>query len=66
MGMDITLSCAMCDRQKVVKLETDSDSTKGIIVQGNETLREVLETAGWISQNNGSNFDVYCSKKCAQ
>jgi hypothetical protein len=23
------------------------------------------ETIGWITQNNGKNFDIYCSKKCA-
>jgi hypothetical protein len=49
--------CSMCgaNNQRSVKTR-----------DGRINVAKVVEEAGWISQQNGSHFDIYCSKRCAK
>ena len=56
--MDLIIYCAMCGKAKDVAIKVRA-------VDAETTLRKVIDDAGWITQINGDNFDMYCSKKCA-
>lgn len=53
--MTLNFYCAMCgaDKQVTVKPERTIDVAK------------VIKASGWIAQQNGDNYDLYCSKRCA-
>lgn len=55
----IEISCAMCSKEKTIELKTE-DVDPGL------SLRRIIEEAGWSGQLNGHNFDIYCSKRCAE
>lgn len=54
--MKLEICCAMCGQEKQIKVE---------VVDGKIDAAKHISDSGWIVQQNGSNFDVYCSKKCA-
>jgi hypothetical protein len=58
MVLSLELSCAMCAETKDVKIKIDH-------LDGATPIKAVVESAGWITQQNGENFDIYCSKRCA-
>lgn len=55
--MKLQVHCSMCGKEKTVDVEPLRD---GIILAD-----QPIERSGWITQQNGDRFDVYCSKKCA-
>lgn len=57
--MEITECCAMCGKERLIKVTVSPDDEY-------MTVREFLESNGWIVQRNGSNVDIYCSKACAE
>lgn len=56
--MKLEISCAMCGKNKEIVLKCDD-------VDAGKSLRRIIEDAGWVGQQNGNNFDIYCSKRCA-
>ena len=59
--MKLIIVCATCGREKEITIPTESYSA------GEEGPREIIHRSGrWITQQNGKNFDVYCSKECAR
>ena len=58
MSIKFELSCAMCGKVK----EFDPPM---VWAKYNMPLKTVVESAKWIWQQNGPNFDIYCCKRCA-
>jgi hypothetical protein len=56
--MDLELYCSMCGKEKTIPVHVDAAS-------GKIDAAEAIRKAGWITQSNGENFDIYCSKQCA-
>lgn len=57
--MKIEINCAMCGKDKEINLKENE-------VDSNKSLKRIIEDeAGWITQQNDINFDIYCSKHCA-
>lgn len=56
--MKLELSCSMCGKEKEIVIQ------RGLIDQ-HGSLKDLIESEGWITQQNGSILDTYCSKKCA-
>lgn len=59
MSMTVELGCAMCGKPKEVMMDTS-------ILDANFTVAGIVKQSGWIWQQNDTNFDIYCSKKCAE
>jgi hypothetical protein len=57
--MELKLFCAQCSNMKTVDVDTDG-------LSGTTTVQDLIARNRWISQQNGSHLDIYCSKKCAQ
>lgn len=57
--LKIEISCAMCGKEKAIEVETE-ELDPGL------SLRRLIEDSEWIVQINGVNFDIYCSKRCAE
>ncbi len=57
--MKLNVFCAVCGRRGRHPLYT-------LQVTKDTTLGELLTARGWIHQQNGENFDIYCSEKCAK
>lgn len=59
--MELQIECVMCGKEKVIPLPLD-------IIDPHRSLKYLIEdmAPSWITQLNGNNFDVYCSKKCAE
>ena len=55
--MKLEIYCANCGKEKTIVVKPLRD---GVILAD-----QAIEKAGWLTQQNGDNFDVYCSKKCA-
>lgn len=53
------LTCATCGRERLFVPRQEQFSS-------NTTIGEVVNKVGWIGQQNGENFDTYCSKRCAE
>jgi hypothetical protein len=62
MMMKLRLSCGMCG--KYVEIEIPR------YIDGGTTLNELVQTMPkskrWITQQNGTAWDTYCSKTCAK
>lgn len=54
--MKLDFYCVMCGREKSLSVNAED---------GKIDAKKVIESAGWITQQNGPNFDIYCCKKCA-
>lgn len=63
--MKLHLYCAMCRNHKDVPIATGEYESGSIRASKSISLGKLIEQAGWIYQQNGRNFDVYCSKECA-
>jgi hypothetical protein len=57
--MTIEICCSMCGRYKSIPVNKEKTAM-------NTTLQAVVEDSGWIAQQNGNNFDIYCSNRCAK
>lgn len=57
--MRLEINCAMCGREKVILIENTVRAAK-------KSFASVIQNDDWIVQRNGENFDIYCSKKCAE
>lgn len=55
--IQIKIDCAMC--------MTSTNYVTCDIVDGKIDLKKCIERTGWITQQNGESFDIYCSKRCA-
>lgn len=64
--MKLTLHCAMCATVHVVPIATGEYEVGSIRASKSISLGKLIEQAGWIHQQNGKNFDTYCSKACAE
>lgn len=54
--MTLYFCCAMCGEDKEI----------GVTVKdGKIDAAKAIRASGWITQQNGENFDIYCSKRCA-
>jgi hypothetical protein len=58
-NVKFTAFCGMCGKE--TELEIDQEK-----VTGETTLSDIYKKLRWIVQQNGDNFDTYCSKKCAK
>ena len=56
--MKLEITCAMCGKEREIDIET-------FRLDPETSLRKVIEEYGWITQQNGEHFDIYCSKRCA-
>ncbi len=54
--MKLQIYCAMCGKDKTI----DIDPPRAAI-----DADHVIRASGWITQQNGEHFDIYCSMKCA-
>ena len=57
--MKLEIYCAMCGKERSIEIPLTRESTS-------RTLHGIVESKDWIVQLNGDNFDIYCSKKCAE
>ena len=55
--MELEISCAMCGKEKKIAIPTDEPIP---------SIEDVIVRAKWIVEHNGPNFDIYCSKRCAE
>jgi hypothetical protein len=57
--MMIQIECVMCGKEEEIPIPLDT-------VDPHKSLKNLIEERrGWVTQLNGHNFDVYCSKRCA-
>ncbi len=56
--MKIEVFCAQCGHSAEYDLDTKE-------IRFNTTIGGLLVDRKWIFQQNGENFDIYCSKECA-
>lgn len=54
--MRLEFYCSMCGKEKTVAVKPED---------GRVDAKRAVESIGWISQQNGEHFDIYCCKKCA-
>lgn len=59
--MKLKIHCAMCDEEK----DIDVTVRVGKGVFGTIDADAAIKASGWITEQNGKNFDIYCSKRCA-
>lgn len=57
--MRLEFYCSMCGKENAVTFET-----KG--TDGKIDFAKAIKPTGWITQNNGENFDIYCSLRCTE
>lgn len=60
--LKLTLMCAMCGNEREIEIVTDQ-------VKAKTRLCEMVQEAsndGWVFQQNGAHYDMYCSAKCSQ
>ncbi len=57
--MRIDIYCAMCGVGKTIDINLQK-------VKMETPAWKILKPARWVLQQNGDNFDMYCSKRCAQ
>jgi hypothetical protein len=57
--MKLEIYCSMCGKEKEIPIKSE-------VVGAEMTLQRVVAGTGWITQQNGQSFDIYCSKKCAE
>lgn len=56
--MELHVDCAMCGKNQVIRPVP--------LDRGEPNIRAVIEATGWRVEMNGQNFDIYCSRKCAE
>jgi hypothetical protein len=57
--MKFEFYCGQCGKNKEVILKRESTDPA-------LTVRQIIESQGWIVQLNYPYLDVYCSKRCAE
>lgn len=57
--LKLELTCAMCGGEKLIAVEVDRADDK-------IDTAKAVKAAGWRSERNGENFDIYCSARCAK
>ncbi len=62
--MRMTMYCAQCGREKSFDISTIDEN--GSYRVARTTLEQIVLSEQWYPQTNGVNFDIYCSKKCAE
>lgn len=60
--MKLEICCACCGKEKTIVVKPLHDD---IMRRSAILVDQAIEKAGWLTQQNGDNFDVYCSEKCA-